>query len=246
VYQRLAATWAGRTRSRHALPDPIVSRRRSRRPAPARRCQAAFDMDDLMRVSDGGNVKRYGKRVPLTVQQQGLAVRYLPLARALARRIEKTCGAERDELESIAYVALVEAAQSFDPSYQVNFATYARFHIQGSLRDFRRQWFSARSARDQIRRVVFREGGRYVEDHGRVLGINPDSPVGTEIEAFDTIEEWLSRIPTVLAAACRLIYVHGLTHDEAARRLGCSKSYLSRLHRDAILWLSREKGDIAN
>jgi RNA polymerase sigma factor (sigma-70 family) len=177
----------------------------------------------------------------LTNQQQGLATRYVPLAQALARRMEKGCKAEREELESIAYMALVEAAQAFDPSYNVNFATYARCHIRGSLREFKRRWWTARWGGDHAHHVVFRERGKHVEDHGRVFGIRPEEPVGSKIEEFEAIEQWLRPIPGLLAAACRLIYVEGLSREEAAQRLGCSESYLSRVHRDAIFWLSREQ-----
>ena len=37
-----------------------------------------------------------------------------------------------------------------------------------------------------------------------------------------------------------MIYVDGKSQDEAAAVLGCSKSYFSRLHRDAVEWLGRD------
>ena len=42
---------------------------------------------------------------------------------------------ERDEFESAACLALVEAARSFDPTRNIRFATFARFRIRGALVD---------------------------------------------------------------------------------------------------------------
>jgi RNA polymerase sigma factor (sigma-70 family) len=173
---------------------------------------------------------------PLTDEQRGLATRYLPLARSLARRVERSWAAEREELEAVAYLALVEAAGAFDPRWQVSFATYARLRIRGALSDFRRR---ERRRPTGGRRVGLRgpDPGSHAEEHGRVFGVNPDWPIGTEIEALEMIESWLKRLPGALAATCELIYVHGLSQGEAARYLGCSKSRVSRLHRDALFHL---------
>jgi DNA-directed RNA polymerase specialized sigma subunit len=55
-------------------------------------------------------------RIPLNEDQRGLAVRYMPMAHHLAQRLCAICPAESEELESTAYLALAEAAQSFDSS----------------------------------------------------------------------------------------------------------------------------------
>ena len=78
-------------------------------------------------------------RPPLDDDQQGLATRYLPLARSLARRMKDSFPAAGDEIQSVAFLALVEAAQSFDSSRGVGFATFARHRIWGALCDFRRE-----------------------------------------------------------------------------------------------------------
>ena len=44
-----------------------------------------------------------------------------------------------EEFESAAFLALVEAAQSFDSSRNVHFATYARHRIRGALYDVYRE-----------------------------------------------------------------------------------------------------------
>ena len=54
------------------------------------------------------------------------------------------------------------------------------------------------------------------------------------MESTEAVEKWIRRLPRAQAAACRLIYLHGKSQDEAAELVGCSKSYMSRLHREAI------------
>jgi RNA polymerase sigma factor (sigma-70 family) len=181
-------------------------------------------------------------RDPLTDEQRALATRYLPMASALAKRMDGLLPGQNDELESTAYLALVEAAQMFDPSISVNFATYARYRIRGALRDLRRLMVCACSRGDAAGFPVFQRLGSNVEKYGEVIGIKPDRPVGTDIEATDAAEDWLSRLPRRHAAACRLIYIGGKSQDEAAAVVGCSKSYLSRLHRQAITWLLQDLG----
>ncbi len=70
-------------------------------------------------------------RGPLTAAQQELAERYLPLAKSLAKPLKLAWMSEAAEFDSAACMALVEAAQSFDPSRNVKFATFARYRIRG-------------------------------------------------------------------------------------------------------------------
>jgi RNA polymerase sigma factor (sigma-70 family) len=181
-----------------------------------------------------------GGRVPLSDDQRGLATQYLPMAQAMAKRIRFPRCQEREELESTAYLALVEAAQSYDPNRNVNFATYARHRIRGALRDYTRLVLSAGWRGDPALRPVFQRLGRDTEHHGHVLGIEPDRPVGSEVESNDAVEQWLRRLPKAHAVACRHIYIHGKSQDEVAALVGCSKSFLSRLHSEAISWLIRD------
>lgn len=176
---------------------------------------------------------RYCDRASLTENQRGLAVRYIPLAQAMVRRAARLGTAEGEELQSAAYLALVEAALTFDPSRKVNFATFARYRIRGALRDCQR-WLAAGWRGDPAHQPAFQSLRDNVEEFGRVLGPEQGPPVGAEIESTEAVEKWLRRLPRAHAAACRLIYLHNKSQDEAAALLGCSKSYMSRLHREAI------------
>jgi DNA-directed RNA polymerase specialized sigma subunit len=75
-----------------------------------------------------------------------------------------------------------------------------------------------------------------------LIGSEPIPGVGAAFESHDVVESCLRRLPRTHALACRLIYVDGKSLNEAASVLGYSKSYMSRLHRDAIEWLSKDLG----
>ncbi|MFI5456310.1 MAG: sigma-70 family RNA polymerase sigma factor [Isosphaerales bacterium] len=178
-------------------------------------------------------------RNPLTDEQRGLATRYMPMARTLAKRY-RFRWQEREDFEATAYLALVEAARTFDPARKVNFATYARHRIRGALQDYQRLLMSEDWRGDRAISPIFTSLGEDTEAHGKVLGIEPERPIGTEVESTEAVEEWLRRLPRAHAVACRHIYIHGKSQDEVAALVGCSKSFLSRLHREAISWLIQD------
>jgi len=163
------------------------------------------------------------------------------MAQALANGCKARRMIERDELQSTAYLALVEAARSFDPARNVNFATYARHHIQGALQECKHFWVGTGWRGDQAVRPMFQKLGNNADVHGQVIGMREDLPVGAMSESIEVVEEWLAELPTIHAWACRLIYVYGMSQDEAAQQLGYSRSYLSRLHREALSELVRQQ-----
>lgn len=174
------------------------------------------------------------RRTPLTQAQQSLAQQYIPMARALARPLRRAWRNGGEDFESAALLALVEAAQSFDPSRNVKFATFARYRIWGALRDVQRGlivngWKSDIENSPTISSLAYDS-----EEHGRVLSANPDQPVGHELEAIDFVEHWLRKLPAKHALACREIYINGRNQGEAAEKVGCSKSRMSYLHAEAL------------
>lgn len=180
------------------------------------------------------------RRVPLTPDQQRLAAKYLPLAKALAKPLKLSWPVEGEEFDSAALLALVEAAQSFDPSYNVKFATFARYRIFGALRDVQRGLITP-GWRDDLEHAPNLISMTYsAEEQGRVLGAVPDEPVGAELEAIDYVESWLRKLPPKHAEACRQIYIHDRSQSEAAAKVGCSKSRLSYLHKESIELLKDE------
>jgi RNA polymerase sigma factor (sigma-70 family) len=179
-------------------------------------------------------VKTGRRRVALTAEQQGLAGRYVPMAKSLAKPLKTAWPLEGEEFESAALMALVEAAQSFDPSRNVKFATFARYRIWGALRDVQRSLITAGWRGDVEHAPTICSLTYDAEEHGSVLNSEPDPPIGQELEAIEFVEHWLGKLPAKHADACRQIYIHGKTQSEAAETMSCSKSRLSYLHKEAL------------
>jgi RNA polymerase sigma factor (sigma-70 family) len=176
-------------------------------------------------------------RPGLTDEQRGLAARYLPMAESLAKDFRTKRRIEREELRSTAYMALVQAARTFDPARKVNFATFARHRIRGALRDYLRSAISESWHTETGLLPVSQCFGPESERYGRMHGLSAEKPVGSEIESIEDVETWLGRLPKAHALACRLIYVTGKSQDEVAAMLGCSRSHLCRIHHEALSWL---------
>jgi RNA polymerase sigma factor (sigma-70 family) len=174
------------------------------------------------------------KRSPLTADQQVLAQQYIPFARSLAKPFKTAWPQEWEEFDSAALLALVETARSFDPSRNVKFTTFARYRIWGALRGVLRGLITAGWRGDMEHAPTVASLTYDAEEHGCILNAEPDPPIGEEIEALEFVENCLRKLPPKHAAACREIYVHGKTQGEAAETVGCSKSRLSYLHKEAL------------
>ena len=181
---------------------------------------------------------RTQRRKPLTPAQQELAEQYLPLAKNLATRAKRAWPGLKEDFHSAAFLALVEAAESFDPSRGVKFATFAYYRIKGSLFDVRRRVYRRHRHIDMGRtpRIVSLTRGN--EEQGHVLMTEPDPEIGTDLEAIEEVEHMLKGLPRKHAAACRQLYLHGKSQTEAARDLDCSQSRLSFMHHQALEMLN--------
>jgi RNA polymerase sigma factor (sigma-70 family) len=170
----------------------------------------------------------------MTGEQQALARKYLPLARSLAKPMKKAWPNEHEEFDSAAQLALVEAAQSFDPTRNVKFSTFARYRIGGALRDVQRGLIAAGWRGDLENAPTLTSLTHDSELCGRVLNTTYDRPAGEEDEAVEYVESCLRKLPKKHAAACREVYLNGKTQAEAAEAIGCSKSRLSYLHKEGL------------
>ncbi|MDG3003406.1 sigma-70 family RNA polymerase sigma factor [Paludisphaera mucosa] len=171
---------------------------------------------------------------PLSDPQRELAARYVPLARSMAQGFAKSWPAGGDDYRATACLALVEAAQSFDESKGVDFATFARHRIRGALINAQRGFFSDGWRGSAEFAPKFQPLAPDSEVRGRVVGTHPDQPVGARLEEQDSLEHCLRRLPSRHAAAFRHIYLDGKTQEEAAELLGCSKASMCRLHRETL------------
>jgi RNA polymerase sigma-B factor len=105
-------------------------------------------------------------------QTQGdLVARHVRLARALAHRFLHR-GEPVDELEQVAFLALVKASQRFDPNHNTTFATYATVSILGELkRHFRDKTWMLRVPRSTQEIYLSIKDAR--EELGHELGASP-------------------------------------------------------------------------
>ena len=117
-----------------------------------------------------------------------------------------------DELQSAAFLALVEAAQSFDSSRGVGFATLARHRIWGALCDLRREIINRVRPGGSESELVAVRLAKGFQTGGRLIGVEPDEPVGSELEALETFENWIGQLPRLQARrSFRHIYLDGET-----------------------------------
>ncbi len=177
-------------------------------------------------------------RERLSTEQQDLAARYLPLARSLAKPLKKAWPSVSDELESAACLALVEAAQAFDSSRNVRFSTFVRYRIWGALRDVQRQLPIDPNEDVEGEFPLFVPFSSNIEENDLLVRSQNDRSVEEDYESSETFENWLGRLPSLHAAACREIYINDRNHSEAAKAVGCSKSRLSYLHKQSIAMLN--------
>ena len=156
------------------------------------------------------------------------------MAESLANAYVSRQQIEREELQSTAYMALVEAARTFDPDRKVNFATFARHRIRGALRDYMRYLLSESWRGQKVRARYFKASATLQNGTAACLAFNAEKPVGSGMESLDAVENWLQRLPKTHALICRLIYFGGKKQDEVARPLGFPNSHLSRIHAEAL------------
>ncbi|HEY2156818.1 MAG TPA: sigma-70 family RNA polymerase sigma factor [Isosphaeraceae bacterium] len=174
------------------------------------------------------------KRVELTPEQRELTERYLPLAGSLAKPIKLKWSEHRDDIDATARLALVEAAQAYNPRLGVKFATFARLRIIGAVRDLERYLFNKAYPR-QLPNVA--RAFHYVPgdvEGGMLMLMSREGTVGADVESTDEVERWLDSLPPRHAQACREMYVAGLTQAETGRRIGLVKSRVCTLHAEAL------------
>ena len=127
---------------------------------------------------------RYHRDGDITAREQ-LVIRFLPLARQLARRYKR--GSEPlDDLVQVASLGLLKAIDRFDPARETAFSSFAVPTIVGELkRHFRDKGWSVRVPRDlqELASKVERAG----DDMSRTLGRMPTpaeiaQQTGTSVE----------------------------------------------------------------
>jgi RNA polymerase sigma factor for flagellar operon FliA len=111
-----------------------------------------------------GFASRRGKKLSMGLTRSELVLKFQSKVRIMALKIAKGLGTEHDidDLCSMGFIGLMDAAEKFDPSRNVQFNTYAEFRIRGAIIDgLRQQDWVPRSARDRMK--TLREAAETIE-----------------------------------------------------------------------------------
>lgn len=186
-----------------------------------------------------------GRRVGLTRERNALAERYYPMAAAMSRPYQLAWPKARDEFQSAAGLALVVAAERYDPERNVAFPLYAARRIEGALRDVHRKLEDRNRddpdfAPEPTATPRHRNPNDWPSgDLRRVLDERPSAPAIDEVDAF---EDRIRGLPAPYARVCRALFLHGLTVGEAARSLGLSQPRVTQLRDQALRRLRKGNG----
>lgn len=99
--------------------------------------------------------QRYHHQVDPDVEN-ALVLKYLPLVSSAVARLAMTLPdhVDRDDLNSVGLVGLLQALRNFDPSCGASFETYARMRVRGAMLDeLRRMDWMPRTIHEKARKV---------------------------------------------------------------------------------------------
>ena len=150
---------------------------------------------------------------------------------------------DRDDLFQIGSIGLIKAAQSFDESKKIKFATYACQCIQNEiLMEFRRQGGKSRNAPTLSFEAPIKgnnEGKKLVV--GDII-VDQKQNFEEQKECIEMLQEVLNYIINKLEFKERYIVLcraGGITQDELAEQLQISQSFTSRIEKNSIKKLTR-------
>jgi RNA polymerase sigma factor (sigma-70 family) len=166
-----------------------------------------------------------GRRARLTGEQQAIAADHLAFARSLARPYKQGFPAWRDEFESAACFALVDAASRYDAGGDRKFTTFAGCRIRGELIDVVRQ--------------IKRDRAKALTRHDKNIPDPRARPVGREIEDADAFEGRIRILRPRAREILRAIVLGDQTQEEAGLSLGLPQSTVSQTVRRAGTLIAR-------
>lgn len=134
---------------------------------------------------------------------------YIPLAKSLARRFNPPRHVSRDEIQSAAYMGLVDAASKFDPC-KGSFANYASIRIVGEIKD-------------HLKKSCIHDNMSSLEGHD-VLFCDADSACSRDF--FDFV---CSKLGAIEEKVVRMYYVEDRTLKEIGDAQGVSESRVSQI-----------------
>jgi RNA polymerase sigma factor (sigma-70 family) len=165
------------------------------------------------------------------------------LIRSLVAKAMRTfpylpAGYDRDDLESLGYIGLIQAAQTYDPTRGVQFSTYAYRCIE-----------------NKISSTVVRAKNRQVDciSLSLLIGEDEDTPLEDQIpdesataeatvidqESHQALWEAVQQLPAPHDVIIRRMYLDGQPLAEVARELRLSPQRVQFLHSRALRMLRR-------
>ena len=99
--------------------------------------------------------QRYHKQVDSEVENE-LVIKYLPLVSAAVARLAMTLPdhVDRDDLNSVGMMGLLQALRNYNPECGASFETYARLRVRGAMLDeLRRMDWLPRTIHEKARRL---------------------------------------------------------------------------------------------
>lgn len=131
------------------------------------------------------------KRLEDMQRHNTLVAQYLPYATSVANRVSQSlsAGVDYDDILCNARLGLIEAAQRFDPSHEVDFRTFAYYRIKGAIYDGLRK--SGWIPRSLYAKLKFEEAANdYLQQ--RSLYRSQNDPDHTEEELSETVNSLAS------------------------------------------------------
>jgi len=159
-------------------------------------------------------------RPPLDAAERDLVGENLGLAYAVAKPFRQSTPGLADDIDSTALVALCEAAKEWNPSEGAPFASFAWAWIEGTLKKLV----------EKERRNGF-VGGKDAPAVSRLREDLAEESAGDDEEPSapsESFEELIVPLPEAGRAACRAVFVDGLSQRAAARSLGVPKTSFRR------------------
>jgi RNA polymerase sigma factor FliA len=99
--------------------------------------------------------QRYHRQVDAGAENE-LVEKYLPLVSSAVARLAMTLPdhVDRDDLQSVGLIGLLQALRNFDPACGTSFETYARMRVRGAMLDeLRRMDWMPRSIHEKARKI---------------------------------------------------------------------------------------------
>jgi RNA polymerase sigma factor FliA len=178
-----------------------------------------------------------------------MIVDYLPMVRSMAQRVFSTFGStgriDLSDLVQAGTVGLTAAARSYNPSFGVSFAFYARFRVRGEMQDTLRQLDITFRQTPKVSESNDADQGRFDhffempldEDLGGTLRCPPESQPDTlcsSEQRRDVLAAALSRLPEKLQSLILLHYSSNVDMKDISAMMNITRGRVSQLHRTAL------------